>query len=79
MILKCLIAADELGLDKLIEHIQEYLINNVHKDPVSTLQVIYQHEPFEGLKNYCLEIITNSIFLDRLNVNLKILSAFEMF
>ncbi|CAB4394926.1 unnamed protein product [Rhizophagus irregularis] len=60
VILQCLIAADELGLNKLIEHIQIYLIDNeyLRKDPVSTLQVTYQHEPFEDLKNYCLDIIS---------------------
>jgi hypothetical protein len=60
VILQCLIAADELGLYKLIERIQKYLIDNeyLHKDPVSTLQVTYQHEPFEDLKNYCLDIIS---------------------
>ncbi|RGB39471.1 hypothetical protein C1646_740044 [Rhizophagus diaphanus] len=60
VILQCLIAADELGLNKLIEHIQIYLIDNeyLRKDPVSTLQVTYKHEPFEDLKNYCLDIIS---------------------
>ncbi|GES77841.1 BTB/POZ protein [Rhizophagus clarus] len=56
MVLQCLVAADELGLDKLIDRIQEELINNeefTYKDPVSTLNVIYQHEPFERLsRNY---------------------------
>ena len=28
VILQCLVAADELGLDKLIEHIQGYLVKN---------------------------------------------------
>ncbi|UZO18923.1 uncharacterized protein OCT59_010230 [Rhizophagus irregularis] len=61
VILQCLVASDELGLDKLIEHIQEYLVKNeeyLHKDPVGTLQIIYQHEPFASLKDYCLEIIS---------------------
>jgi hypothetical protein len=61
VILQSLVAADELGLDKLIEHIQEYLVKNeeyLHKDPVGTLQIIYQHEPFASLKDYCLEIIS---------------------
>ncbi|RIA98260.1 hypothetical protein C1645_731809 [Glomus cerebriforme] len=38
-----------------------YLIENeafLYKDPVSTLQVVNQHEPFEGLKDYCQEIIS---------------------
>ncbi|GES77836.1 hypothetical protein GLOIN_2v1534764 [Rhizophagus clarus] len=61
IILQFLIAADELGLDKLIELTQEYLLNNkefIYKDPVSTLRIIYQHEPFEDLKNYCLDMIS---------------------
>ncbi|RGB39469.1 hypothetical protein C1646_664566 [Rhizophagus diaphanus] len=61
VILQCLVAADELGLIKLTEHIQEYLIDNeeyLHKDPVSTLQIVGQHEPFENLKDYCLEVIS---------------------
>ncbi|CAB4394924.1 unnamed protein product [Rhizophagus irregularis] len=61
VILQCLVAADELGLNKLNEHIQEYLIDNeeyLHKDPVSTLQIVGQHEPFENLKDYCLEVIS---------------------
>ncbi|EXX51721.1 hypothetical protein GLOIN_2v1766367 [Rhizophagus irregularis DAOM 181602=DAOM 197198] len=63
IILQSLVAADELGLDKLIECIQECLLDNkefINKDPISTLQVIYQHEPFEDLKNYCLEIISEN-------------------
>ncbi|RIA98261.1 hypothetical protein C1645_153253 [Glomus cerebriforme] len=61
VIVQCLVAADELGLDKLIEHIQEYLIKNeeyLHKDPVTTLEIIYLHESFQSLKDYCLEIIS---------------------
>ncbi|GBC03571.1 hypothetical protein RclHR1_00520023 [Rhizophagus clarus] len=61
VILQCLVAADELGLDKLIEHVQKYLIDNeecLHKDSVSTLQIVGQHEPFENLRDYCLEIIS---------------------
>jgi hypothetical protein len=61
LILQFLVAADELGLDKLIGRTQEYLLENkefINKDPVSTLQVIYQHETFEDLKNHCLDIIS---------------------
>ena len=61
VILQFLVAADELGLSKLVQHIQEYFTNNeefLHKDPVSTLQVIYQHETLESLKDCCLEIIS---------------------
>ena len=31
----------------------------LHKDPVNTLEVIHQHETFETLRDYCLEIISN--------------------
>ncbi len=61
VILQSLVAADELGLNKLMEHIQEYLTENhdfLLKDPVGTLEIIYQHETFETLKDYCLEIIS---------------------
>jgi hypothetical protein len=61
LILQFLVAADELGLDKLIKRTQEYLLENkefIYKDPVSTLQAIYQHEPLEDLKNYCLDVIS---------------------
>ncbi|GET56283.1 hypothetical protein GLOIN_2v1534764 [Rhizophagus irregularis DAOM 181602=DAOM 197198] len=61
IILQSLIAADELGLDKLVGRIQEYLLENkefIYKDPVSTLRVIHQHEPLEDLRNYCLDIIS---------------------
>ncbi|CAI2174163.1 8183_t:CDS:2 [Funneliformis geosporum] len=61
VILQFLVAADELGLSNLIQHIQDYLIDDeeyLHKDPVVPLEVIYQHETFENLKDYCLEIIS---------------------
>ena len=61
VILQFLVAADELGLNKLIDHIQDYLVENeniLQKDPVNTLEVIHQHETFETLKDYCLEIIS---------------------
>ncbi|EXX51709.1 hypothetical protein RirG_259280 [Rhizophagus irregularis DAOM 197198w] len=61
VILQSLIAADELGLDKLIERIQYDLIINeefAYKDPIGILQIIVQYEPFENLKNHCLEIIS---------------------
>ncbi|RIA98262.1 hypothetical protein C1645_750435 [Glomus cerebriforme] len=61
VIVQCLVAADELGLDKLIEQIQEYLTNNdefLHNDPVTTLEIIHLHESFQSLKDYCLEIIS---------------------
>src|SRR2546421_5539950 len=60
VILQFLVAADELGLNNLIERLQEYLLKNkefLHKDPVSTLQIIYQHEPLADLRDYCLEVI----------------------
>ena len=61
VILQCLVAADELGLDKLVGHIQEYLTENeeiLRKDPVTTLEITYQHESFKRLKDHCLEIIS---------------------
>ncbi len=61
MIVQCLVAADELGLDKLIEHIQKYLIENeefLHKDPVTILEIVHLHEAFQNIKDHCLEIIS---------------------
>ncbi|POG59446.1 hypothetical protein GLOIN_2v1487822 [Rhizophagus irregularis DAOM 181602=DAOM 197198] len=56
-----LIATDELGLQTLSEHVQEYLINNqkifLNDDPVGILEITSQHESFVTLKNDCLEKI----------------------
>jgi hypothetical protein len=59
--LKLLIAVDELNIQQLISHIQEYLINHqtefLHQNPTDILEIIYQHETFTDLCNFCLEKI----------------------
>ncbi|CAG8516378.1 5329_t:CDS:2 [Diversispora eburnea] len=54
-ILKILIASDELGLQKLIDFIQKFLIDNrddfLRQDPVGMLYIITRHLGFGSLKN----------------------------
>ncbi|EXX73733.1 hypothetical protein GLOIN_2v1484761 [Rhizophagus irregularis DAOM 181602=DAOM 197198] len=59
-----LIAVDELNIQPLISHIQEFLIENgaeiLHENPTDILDILekfYQHETFENLWNLCLETI----------------------
>ncbi|CAG8560493.1 8357_t:CDS:2 [Scutellospora calospora] len=58
-ILKLLVAADELGLHKFIDHAQEYLIENqesyLRQDPIGILKTIFHHETFITLKMFLLE------------------------
>ncbi|EXX71011.1 hypothetical protein GLOIN_2v1874218 [Rhizophagus irregularis DAOM 181602=DAOM 197198] len=60
-VLKLLIAVDELGVQQLISHIQEYLIEHqtefLYQNPTGILEVVYQHETFTDLWNFCLETI----------------------
>ncbi|GES86394.1 hypothetical protein GLOIN_2v1876134 [Rhizophagus clarus] len=60
-ILKLLIAVDELNIQQLISHIQEYLIKHqtefLHQNPTGILETVYQHETFTDLWKYCLEKI----------------------
>ncbi|CAB4404493.1 unnamed protein product [Rhizophagus irregularis] len=60
-VLKFLIAVDELNIQQLISHIQEYLIEHqtefLCKNPTSILEIVYQHETFTDLWNFCLEKI----------------------
>src|ERR1044072_9182762 len=56
-ILKLLIAVDELKIQTLIQNIQEYLIKHQDKflqDPVEILEIVYQHEAFTDLWDFCL-------------------------
>src|SRR6266542_2861563 len=59
--MKLLIAVDELNIQQLIIHIQEYLINHqiefLYQNPTSILETVYQHETFTVLWNFCLEKI----------------------
>ena len=49
-VLKLLIAVDELNIQQLIPHIQEFLIEHqtkfLHQDPIGILEMVYQHETF---------------------------------
>ena len=62
-VLKLLIAVDELNIQPLISHIQEFLIEHktefLHQNPTGILETVYQHETFTNLWNFCLEIICN--------------------
>src|SRR5689334_13782706 len=59
--LKLLIAVDELNIQQLISHIQEFLIEHktefLHQNPTGILETVYQHETFTDLWNFCLEKI----------------------
>ena len=60
-VLKLLIAVDELNIQPLISHVQEFLIENktefLRQNPTGILETVYQHEAFTDLRNFCLEII----------------------
>jgi hypothetical protein len=60
-ILKLLIAVDELNIQPLISHIQEFLIEHkiefLYQNPTDILETVYQHETFTNLWNLYLEII----------------------
>ena len=60
-VLKLLIAVDELNIQSLVSHIQEFLIEHqtefLHQNPTDILETVYQHEAFTDLWNFCLEII----------------------
>ena len=52
---------DELNIQQLISHIQEYLIEHqmesLHQNPTGILETVYQHETFTDIWNFCLEKI----------------------
>ena len=60
-VLKLLIAVDELNIQPLISHIQEFLIEHqagfLQQNPTGILETVYQHETFTDLWNFCLEVI----------------------
>src|SRR5688572_1042317 len=60
-VLKLLIAVDELNIQTLNSCVQEHLIKHQHKflqqNPVEILEMIYQHESFTDLWDYCLKKI----------------------
>ena len=60
-VLKLLIAVDELNIQRLISHIQEFLIEHqaefLQQNPTGILETVYQHETFTELWKFCLEKI----------------------
>src|SRR5437762_13945441 len=52
-------AVDELNIQPLISHIQEFLIEHktefLHQNPTGILETVYQHDTFTDLWNFCLE------------------------
>ncbi|GBC08631.1 hypothetical protein RclHR1_08270008 [Rhizophagus clarus] len=62
-ILKILVAADELSLQKLIDYIQSYLIDKksefLYNDPILILQLVFHNEDHAKLRDFCLEAICN--------------------
>ena len=78
-VLKLLIAVDELNIQQLISHIQEFLIEHqaefLQQDPTGILETVYQHETFTDLWNYCLEKICEEpkiLFNSDKFINLKV-------
>src|SRR5437763_3460166 len=77
-VLKLLIAVDELNIQPLVSHVQEFLIEHktefLHQNPTGILETVYQHEKFMDLWNFCLEIICddpNTLFNSDKFINLK--------
>src|SRR5436189_2091184 len=60
-VLQLLISVDELNIQPLISHIQEFLIEHqtefLHQNPTGILETVYQHEAFTDLWNFYLEKI----------------------
>jgi hypothetical protein len=60
-LLQILVAADELNLQKLINHVEQHLLENqydfLRKDPIKILQVAFRHEVCVTLRDYCFEAI----------------------
>ena len=77
-VLKLLIAVDELNIQPLISHVQEFLIEHkmefLQQNPTGILETVYQHESFTDLWNFCLEFICNepkALFNSDKFINLK--------
>ncbi|CAG8545698.1 5613_t:CDS:2 [Scutellospora calospora] len=63
-ILELLVAADELGIQRLIDSVQEFLIKNCHNfllhDSIKMLDIIIRHEVFDKLKDVSLKTFTKN-------------------
>ena len=62
-IIKILVAANELGLQELIPHLQSFLIKNKKNWMEQSFNLIYQtsfeNDSFLKLQNFCTELISN--------------------
>ncbi|CAG8658783.1 10670_t:CDS:2, partial [Racocetra persica] len=60
-ILELLFASDEFGLTKLIDHVQQYFVENhqdfLRQDPAKMLHVVARHEALDEIRKYSLETI----------------------
>jgi len=60
-ILKILVAAEELDLNRLVNYIQNFLIEEktqwLQEDPVQILDLVFQHPACKSLRDYCLQAI----------------------
>ena len=77
-VLNLLIAVDELNIQQLISHIQEFLIEHqtefLHQNAIGILETVYQHETFTDLWKFCLEKICGEpkiLFDSEKFINLK--------
>ncbi|GBC19325.1 BTB/POZ protein [Rhizophagus irregularis DAOM 181602=DAOM 197198] len=77
-VLELLIAVDELNINSLVSHIQEFLIEHktefLQQNPTGILETVYQHETFTDLWNFCLEKICEEpkiLFSSDKFINLK--------
>ncbi|CAG8582583.1 699_t:CDS:1, partial [Dentiscutata heterogama] len=61
IVLDLLIDTDELGIQKLLDHVQEFLIKRrydfLKQDSVKMLHIVTRHEAFSELKKVSLETI----------------------
>src|ERR1043165_5687655 len=76
--LKLLIAVDELDIHQLVFHIQEFLIKQqheyLHQNLTDILEIVYLHETFSDLLNFCIEEICEDpkiLFNSENFINLK--------
>ncbi|CAG8726082.1 7500_t:CDS:2, partial [Racocetra fulgida] len=60
-ILELLFASDEFGLTKLIDHVQQYFVENhkdfLQQDPAKMLHVVARHEALDEIRKHSLETI----------------------
>ena len=73
--MELLTAADEFGIESLYEYTMKHFIENyedyIKKNPVKILQLIYDNENLNELKNIYLEKFLNIVknYLNQVNLN----------